>query len=212
LFRNTASGHGVFGNFKSLLVEVCKSASMMYMLDLYSSTAAGPNENYARELCELHTLGAMNYAGVVEPDQLTGQYNLPTGMAADGGAIRLQYVDNDVYQVTSALSGWTISGSMWPYTAIGASALGTYAFDNTAHYKYQLLFLNRYIPANNGETAGTPHDSGFDLSFDQKLNEHLTPDTTITESLGHFFSQFLTVAGSALIDCDDRHGSYPPNL
>jgi hypothetical protein len=26
-----------------------------------------------------------------------------------------------------------------------------------------------------GETTGTPHDSGFDLSFDQKLNEHLTP-------------------------------------
>lgn len=154
LFRNTASGHGVFGNFKSLLMEVCKSASMMYMLDLYSSTAAGPNENYARELCELHTLGAMNYAGVVEPDQLTGQYNLPTGIAADGGSVRLQYVDNDVYQVTSALSGWTISGSTWPYTAIGNSALGTYAFDNTSHYKYQLLFLNRYIPANTGETAG----------------------------------------------------------
>ena len=154
LFRNTASGHGVFGNFKSLLVEVCKSASMMYMLDLYSSTAAGPNENYARELCELHTLGAMNYAGVVEPDQLTGQYNLPTGIAADGGAIRLQYVDNDVYQVTSALSGWTISGSTWPYTAIGNSPLGTYAFDNSAHYKYQLFFLNRYIPANNLDAAG----------------------------------------------------------
>ena len=154
LFRDTSAGKGVFGNFKSLLMEVGKSASMMYMLDLYSSTASGPNENYARELCELHALGAINYAGVVEPDQLTGQYSLPTGTAADGGAIRLQYVDNDIYQVTSALSGWTISGSTWPYTAIDNQPLGAYAFDNNAHYKYQLFFLNRYIPANNGQTAG----------------------------------------------------------
>ena len=61
LFRDTSSGKGVFGNFKSLLIAVGQSASMMYMLDLYSSIAAGPNENYARELCELHTLGAGNY-------------------------------------------------------------------------------------------------------------------------------------------------------
>ena len=154
IFRNTSAGTGVFGNFKSLLVAVGESASMMYMLDLYSSTAAGPNENYARELCELHTLGAMNYAGVTEPDQLTGQYDLPTGIAADGGAIRLQYVDNDVYQVTSALSGWTISGSRWPYTEIENQPLGTFAFDNSTHYKYQLFFLNRYISANTGMTGG----------------------------------------------------------
>src|SRR4030095_6074652 len=42
-----------------------------------------------------------------------------------------------------------------------------------------------------------------------RLNEHLAPDTTITKSLGHSFSQFLTFAGSALIDCDERHGSSP---
>jgi uncharacterized protein (DUF1800 family) len=154
LFRDLSAGNGVFGNFKSLLMNVCKSASMMYMLDLYSSTAAGPNENYARELCELHTLGAMNYAGVVEPDELTGQYNLPTAIAADGGTIRMQYVDNDVYQVTSALSGWTLSGSTWPYTAIDNQPLGAFAFDNAAHYKYQLFFLNRYIAANTGMQGG----------------------------------------------------------
>jgi len=154
LFRDTSAGKGVFGNFRSLLMAVGESASMMYMLDLYSSTAAGPNENYARELCELHTLGAMNYAGVVEPDELTGQYNLPTGTAGDGGAVRLQYVDNDVYQVTSALSGWTISGSNWPYTAVANQPLGTFAFDNSSHYKYQLFFLNRYISANTGMTGG----------------------------------------------------------
>jgi uncharacterized protein (DUF1800 family) len=154
IFRSTVSANGVFGNFKNLLIAVGESASMMYMLDLYSSTSAGPNENYARELCELHTLGAENYAGVLDPDQNTGQYSLPTGIAADGAPIRLQYVDNDVYQVTSALTGWTISGSNWPYTAVNGAPLGTFAYDDSSHYKYQLLFLNRYIGANTHQTAG----------------------------------------------------------
>src|SRR5215813_9568455 len=38
-----------------------------------------------------------------------------------------------------------------------------------------------------------------------RLHKHLASDTTIAKCLGYTFSQFLTVAGSALIDCDDRH-------
>ena len=61
----------VFGNFRTMLQAVGESASMMYMLDLYASQAGHPNENYARELMELHTLGAENYAGIVrDPGQL----------------------------------------------------------------------------------------------------------------------------------------------
>src|SRR6186997_2563931 len=41
------------------------------------------------------------------------------------------------------------------------------------------------------------------------LDEHLTPDTTIAKSLGQGFGQFLTFAGSALIDCDNRHDKPP---
>jgi uncharacterized protein (DUF1800 family) len=198
LFRDTSAGNGVFGNFKSLLVNVCKSASMMYMLDLYSSTAAGPNENYARELCELHTLGAINYAGVVEPDELTGQYDLPTAIAADGGTIRMQYVDNDVYQVTSALTGWTLSGSTWPYGEIDNQPLGTFAFDNGAHYKYQLFFLNRYIAANTGMTGGQhvfdwlAAHPGVAKFISTKLCRRLVgdnPSPTLVDSVAQVFLQ-----------------------
>ena len=153
LFRNTASGHGVFGNFKTLLMEVCQSASMMYMLDLYSSFAAGPNENYARELCELHTLGAMNYAGVVDPDPYSGVYPIPMVTAADGSSIRSMYVDDDVYNATTALTGWTISQSTWQ---VGSDPNpGTFEYVDSLHYdKVTTTFLNRYIGANTGITAG----------------------------------------------------------
>ena len=152
IFRDTASGNVVFGNFETLLVRTAKSASMMYMLDLYSSTAGGPNENYSRELCELHTLGAMNYAGVVAPDPIAGTYDLPIGTGADGYPIRLQYVDDDVYQVTSALSGWTISQST--YDTRNDPNPGTFEYVDSQHYKYQLFFLNRYIQANKHQQGG----------------------------------------------------------
>jgi uncharacterized protein (DUF1800 family) len=153
LFRDTAAGKGVFGNFKSLLMAVCESASMMYMLDLYSSFAAGPNENYARELCELHTLGAMNYAGVVDPDPYSGVYPIPMVTAADGSSIRAMYVDDDVYNATTALTGWTISQSTWQ---VGSDPNpGTFEYVDSLHYdKVTTTFLNRYIGANTGITAG----------------------------------------------------------
>jgi len=153
LFRNTASGKGVFGNFQNLLMGVCESASMMYMLDLYSSFAAGPNENYARELCELHTLGAMNYAGVVDPDPYSGVYPIPQVTAADGSSIRAMYVDDDVYNATTALTGWTISQSTWQ---VGSDPNpGMFEYVDSLHYdKVTTTFLNRYIGANTGISAG----------------------------------------------------------
>jgi hypothetical protein len=44
------------------------------------------------------------------------------------------------------------------------------------------------------------------------LNEYLTPDTTVAESLRHRFRQFLALPGSALINGDDWHDGYPPWL
>jgi hypothetical protein len=67
------------GNFRDLLFGSAKSPAMLYYLDNYLSNADHPNENYARELLELHTLGV------------------------DGG-----YTEADVKEVARALTGWTI--------------------------------------------------------------------------------------------------------
>jgi len=45
------------GTFRELLRADAKSPAMLYYLDNASNTKDGPNENYARELLELHTLG-----------------------------------------------------------------------------------------------------------------------------------------------------------
>ena len=50
----------VLGRFEDLLVAVAQSPAMLYYLDNQSNSGGNPNENYARELCELFCLGVDN--------------------------------------------------------------------------------------------------------------------------------------------------------
>jgi uncharacterized protein (DUF1800 family) len=49
------------GNFRDLLQEISKDPAMMVWLDTTQSKKGQPNENYARELMELFSLGIGNY-------------------------------------------------------------------------------------------------------------------------------------------------------
>jgi uncharacterized protein (DUF1800 family) len=90
--RDTIRPHAL-GRFRDLLLATAKSAAMLFYLDNWMSVAPnaviaqrqpnlrrqGINENYARELMELHTLGV------------------------DGG-----YTQKDVQEVARCFTGWTI--------------------------------------------------------------------------------------------------------
>lgn len=73
------------GKFPELLSASAHSPAMLYYLDNHISTKFKPNENYARELLELHTMGA------------------------DGG-----YTQTDVEQVAKCFTGWTFLGVSHP--------------------------------------------------------------------------------------------------
>src|SRR5258708_11628285 len=64
-----------------LLYASAKSGAMMVYLDQNQSRSGSPNQNYAREIMELHTLGV------------------------DGG-----YTQNDVAELSRVLTGWSIVG------------------------------------------------------------------------------------------------------
>ena len=102
----------LLGNFRTMLEAVAKSTDMLFYLDNWLSSKDGPNENFARELLELHTLGAENYFGAIPRDQV------PT----DGNGIAVGFVDEDVFSVARALTGWSIDGDPWwdPTTGNGA--------------------------------------------------------------------------------------------
>jgi uncharacterized protein (DUF1800 family) len=67
------------GTFPNMLKASARSLAMQYYLDNVSNTKTGPNENYARELMELHTLGV------------------------NGG-----YTETDVKEVARCFTGWTV--------------------------------------------------------------------------------------------------------
>src|SRR5262249_17222336 len=83
----------VFGKFRDLLEATAKSPAMLFYLDNWQSSGPGTtplrafgqqrrglNENYGRELLELHTLGV------------------------DGG-----YTQKDVTEVARCVTGWTVA-------------------------------------------------------------------------------------------------------
>ncbi|MCU0492867.1 MAG: DUF1800 domain-containing protein [Chloroflexaceae bacterium] len=97
-----------FGNFRQFMEEVGRSVAMMYYLDNMSNRASGGqggNENYARELFELHALGSDNYVKVnAASPGFEG-----VGPVAPGSTLARAYTDEDVYQAADAFSGWTIA-------------------------------------------------------------------------------------------------------
>ncbi len=79
-YYNRDIRNNALGNFRALLLATAKSPAMLIYLDNYVNIAEHPNENYARELLELHTMGA------------------------DNG-----YTEADVENVARAFTGWTTS-------------------------------------------------------------------------------------------------------
>jgi uncharacterized protein (DUF1800 family) len=75
------------GNFRDILVNIAKDAAMLVWLDGRTNTKAKPQENFAREIMELFTVGVGNYT---EEDVYAGArvftgWNMQQiGSAADG--------------------------------------------------------------------------------------------------------------------------------
>lgn len=146
----------VTGKFQTLLVATAKSPAMLMYLDNFLSSgqnaqtrtkkkSVGLNENYAREVMELHTLGV------------------------DGG-----YTQSDVTQAARILTGWTIapmgengygSAAKGLMNRLGPAAFekrgfvheGDFLFLPTRHDLGEKTVLGRHFPANGG------YDEGLEL-------------------------------------------------
>lgn len=130
------------GNFRTLLGAVARSTCMQYYLDNYASKGANFNENYGRELIELHTLGVENYYGPGDPFEVpcVGFTDIHCKDSFPAG-----YVDNDVYEAAAALTGWSIKNGNWQFPNDDD---GTFVYRSEWHQHNNKLFLGRYLPAN----------------------------------------------------------------
>lgn len=118
------------GNFRTLVEANAKSTSMLFYLDNADSRANVPNENYARELLELHTLGRPGYLGETPP----------AGTGNNVGIQTAGFTDQDILQGSRALSGWTVAMGQ----RIGNNTLprtGAFHFEPTYHNTTAQTFL-----------------------------------------------------------------------
>jgi uncharacterized protein (DUF1800 family) len=122
------------GNFRTMLEAVAQSTSMMYFLDNASNTRSGPNENFARELLELHTLGAENYLGFVDPFQVPPCPEDPT--------YPIGYTDVDVYETASAFTGWSVKDGHWQYPTEDD---GTFVYRQAWHDSGPKFVLGKFL-------------------------------------------------------------------
>ena len=123
----------ILGNFRTLLESVTRSTAMLRYLDNYTSSNAGPNENFSRELFELHTLGAENYLGVMQQNQVP----------PDGDGRPIGYVDADVFESTRCFTGWSFS-----YGSGGDGDTGLFYYRPSWHDRFQKNVLGTFIPAD----------------------------------------------------------------
>lgn len=134
--RDVIRAH-LFGSFRQMLEAVAGHPSMLFYLNNRSNSDAGPNENFARELFELHTLGAEHYLGVRDPNTVE--------KGASGVAVG--YVDNDVYEAARCFTGWRVDDDLWDgEDDVGVS--GAFLYYRPWHDRFNKLVLGQYIPAD----------------------------------------------------------------
>lgn len=89
------------GKFRDLLYASAHSPAMLVYLDQAESRGEAPNENYARELMELHTIG-----------------------------VESGYSHHDVEEVARAFTGWTVSGPRQRVKEFGSFYFNLQIHDN----------------------------------------------------------------------------------
>ena len=122
-----------FGNFRNFLEASSKHPCMQYYLNNRSSRAGSANENFARELFELHTLGRDAYLNNLYanwrnvPGAISGK---PTG-----------YIDQDVYEAARAFTGWSVEDGAGIGAGQSLPKTGRFTYVEGWHDNYQKRIL-----------------------------------------------------------------------
>lgn len=146
---------GAFGNYRNLMRAVTLNPAMGRYLNMLNNraqavTGSAPNENYARELLQLFTLGLYK----LNPDGTP---------VLEDGAPAPSYTEADVKALARIFTGWTF-GDGDQNTIPGGSGSENYTVPMEAvnasrryHDVTQKTFLGEDFPANVGTVAELDH-------------------------------------------------------
>ncbi len=126
------------GNFKNLIKAISKTPAMLVYLSNQYSTATAPNENFARELLELFSIGKV-------PIQ--------------------NYAEADIIPAAKVFSGWRVSSfiSAYPVTS-GFNP----SFHNQSNKTFSAFFNNTTINNQTQANGANEFDLFFDMLFTQQ--------------------------------------------
>ncbi|GAB3884013.1 DUF1800 domain-containing protein [Spirosoma agri] len=147
LLRNNA-----LGNFRTLVTKISKEPAMLRYLNGDENEVGKPNENYARELQELFTVGAVDFAG------------------------NKNYTEDDVKAAARVLTGWKYTN----YWVRGSTSFAT-KFVNSKHDSTNKTFSARYNStvitgrATDPSATVTAGDAELDDLVTMLLNHPQTP-------------------------------------
>lgn len=122
-----------FTNFRKIVEAQASHPAMLYYLNNRTSRAGAANENFARELFELHTLGKGAYLNSLYSDwkKVPGaQIGKPQG-----------YIDQDVYEAARAFTGWTVEDGSNLGGKQNLPGTGRFVYIESRHDNYQKRVL-----------------------------------------------------------------------
>jgi uncharacterized protein (DUF1800 family) len=170
MLRNNA-----FGNYRTILREVTLSPLMGDYLDMVNNEAAAPNENFARELLQLFSIGVceLNLDGTLK-----------------GGKCTATYDNTTVRNYSYALTGWTYpAGGKNPWCNNGVCG----GWQNNAYYRGRMVSVaaqhdktERVLLSGTTVPASRTPDQALNSVLDSVMN-HPNTAPFISKQLIQFF-------------------------
>lgn len=176
------------GSFHNLLVATANSGQMMLYLDNSESGSSGVvNENYGRELLELHTLGIDDEGNqVYTEDDVVGASKVMTGWSFDWDTYQFEY--RDYFHTDEPVS---LLGGQWSNAGLSGKAAGDSLLFFLSHHPSTARHISRKLIRRF--VTDTPPES----LVASAAAVYLANDTNVVPVLRHIFgsSEFSNSAG-----------------
>ena len=161
------------GRFIDLLQASAHSPAMLRYLDNRISTADRPNENYARELLELHTVGRGNHS----EDDVSSTAAVLSGWTVDD-AHRFRFDPGRHADGPASVLGWSTAGTSGPRAiADGEALLGHLARHPATARHLAAKLARRFV-----------HDDPPASLVERLAAIYLRHDTALVPVLAHLFT------------------------
>lgn len=153
-YHKVLSDHS-FGNYRDLMEAMTLNPAMGDYLDMARSTKNNPNENYAREILQLFTIGLfmLNQDGTLQLDESNDP--IPT------------YDQETVNNFTKVLTGWTFCNVGCPNSTLGAvNFKDPLVLNQNNHDITSKVLLDYPNAVNRNIPAGLNGNAEMDVALD----------------------------------------------